>query len=140
MPEFRISDSECLYYEYTEPASDNKHTFVFFNALTGDTAMWNDTVAKPLTDAGHGILVYNMRGQSNSEFVAGTALDQNLIVDDATKLLASINPPSPIFVGLSIGGIFAAWTALQGASCAGMVFINTPVSYTHLTLPTTPYV
>ena len=122
---FELSSNEGLYYEYTEPGSADKLTFVFFNALTGDTGMWANTVATPLTDAGHGVLLYNMRGQANSAFKPDTVLDQTLIVDDAKKLLASINPPNPVFVGLSIGGIFAAWTALEGATCAGMVFINT---------------
>lgn len=125
MPNFEINKDESLYYEYSKPAAPNKLTYVFFNALTGDTSMWENTVATPLTAAGHGILVYNMRGQANSPFNPQKKLDQKLIVDDATALLASLNPPNPIFVGLSIGGIYAAWAALQGAKCAGIVFINT---------------
>jgi len=122
---FEISSSESLYYEYIEPRSHANFTYVFFNALTGDTDMWKNTVVTPLTEAGHGVLLYNMRGQANSAFDTESVLDQELIVGDAKKLLASINPPNPVFVGLSIGGIFAAWTAQQGANCVGMVFINT---------------
>lgn len=131
MSVFKISNDESLFYEFIEPGSDQggssaeNNTFVFFNALTGDTEMWKNTVVAPLTAAGHGVLLYNMRGQANSPFKPETSLDQELIVDDAKKLLAAVNPPNPIFVGLSIGGIFAAWAALQGANCSGMVFINT---------------
>jgi pimeloyl-ACP methyl ester carboxylesterase len=122
---FEISSEESLYYEYQAPASTDNATFVFFNALTGDTEMWKNTVTDSLVNAGHGYLVYNMRGQANSPFKPDTTLDQSVIVTDASALLADVNPPNPVFVGLSIGGIFAAWTALQGAKCAGMVFINT---------------
>lgn len=120
-----INDSECLYYEYVAPTSADKYTYVFFNALTGDTNMWKNTVADALIDAGHGMLIYNMRGQADSHFNPDTALDQDLIVADATLLLETVAPQNPVFVGLSIGGIFAAWTALQGARCDGLVFINT---------------
>lgn len=125
MATYNISADSSLYYEYREATADNPITFVFFNALTGDASMWQDNVVESLINAGHGILVYNMRGQQNSPYPQGLALDQTLIVDDALQMLKFIAPPRPIFVGLSIGGIFAAWASLQSAHCAGMVFINT---------------
>jgi len=125
MSNLEISNGNSLYYEHTKPATSGHCTFVFFNALTGDTSMWNNTVVPGLTAAGHGVLVYNMRGQANSPFSSGLALDQQLIVDDAKKLLNHIKPSNPVFAGLSIGGIFAAWTAQQGADCSGLVLINT---------------
>ena len=122
---YKIDSSNALYYEYTQPAASDKASFVFFNPLTGDTGIWQNSVVKPLTEAGYGVLVYNMRGQPNSSFAAGIVLDQALIVQDATQLLEFIKPARPVFVGLSIGGLYAAWTALQGAACAGLVLINT---------------
>ncbi|OED44160.1 hypothetical protein AB833_02035 [Chromatiales bacterium (ex Bugula neritina AB1)] len=125
MAVYEIDAGNKLYYEHTEPTADNKVTFVFFNPLTGDTGLWKNSVAKSLADAGHGLLVYNMRGQPDSPFSDGTALDQALIVDDAKSLLEFVAPPKPVFVGLSIGGIYAAWAAVEGAECAGLVFLNT---------------
>jgi len=101
MPIYDISDGNALYYEYTKATAPDR------------------------TKAGHGVLVYNMRGQLDSPFSAGTDLDQALIVDDAKQLLNFLAPSNPVFVGLSIGGIFAAWAVLEGVECAGMVFINT---------------
>lgn len=125
MANYEISVDNSLYYEYTEAVADPSVTFVFFNALTGDANMWNDSVAKSLVDSGHGVLVYNMRGQRESPYTDGIKLDQQLIVGDAMSLLRHVRPPNPVFVGLSIGGIFAAWAAHQGVECAGIVFLNT---------------
>jgi len=125
MATYNISEGNALYYEYTQATAPNRLTFVFFNPLTGNTDIWQNSITKPLIDAGHGVLVYNMRGQSSSPFTAGINLDQALIVDDAKQLLSFLAPPNPVFVGLSIGGIFAAWVAHLGAECAGLVLINT---------------
>ena len=122
---FEIDSDNALYYDYTEATGSNSVTFVFFNPLTGDTSLWQNSVAKPLVEAGHGVLVYNMRGQVDSPFTQGLALDQALIVEDAKQLLNFIAPSRPVFVGLSIGGIFAAWTVMQSVACDGLVFINT---------------
>ena len=44
-------------------------TFVFFNALTGDTsALGRRKSAPPFADAGHGTLMWNFRGQKDSVF------------------------------------------------------------------------
>ena len=125
MATYEIEPGNSLFYEYTEPTAASRLTFVFFNPLTGDSSIWQNSVATKLIEAGHGVLVYNMRGQLDSPFSDGTSLDQSLIVNDAKQLLAHIAPPNPIFVGLSIGGLFAAWTVTEGAECAGLVFINT---------------
>jgi len=125
MATYEIDAENTLYYEYTEAKATNRSTFVFFNPLTGDTGIWQNSVAEPLIEAGHGVLAYNMRGQLDSPFTDEVKLDQALIVEDAIQLLKFIGPPKPVFVGLSIGGIFAAWAAMQGAECAGLVFINT---------------
>jgi len=125
MATYDISEGNALYYEYSQAVAPDRMTFVFFNPLTGDTGIWQNSIAKPLIEAGHGVLVYNMRGQPDSPFTSGTILDQALIVDDAKHLLTFLAPPKPVFVGLSIGGIFAAWTVLEGVECAGLVLINT---------------
>lgn len=125
MQTLAIGASDQLCYDYHAPSKDNGVVFVFFNALTGDINQWESGVAPLLRNAGHGTLAYNMRGQANSPFSAGVALDQQLIVDDAIRLIEHVAPPRPVLVGLSIGGLFAANVALAGVDCVGMVLINT---------------
>jgi len=115
---------EALYYEYTAPAADGK-TYVFVNALTGNTGMWSGAICEHLQAAGHGTLCYNFRGQENTEFGNATALTPGLIVEDLCRLMTELAPPSPILVGLSIGGLFAAQAYLAGAAASGLVLINT---------------
>lgn len=124
MAEFEISGSEALYYEYVAPVS-KANTFVFVNALTGNTTMWTNTICGHLHDAGYGTLVYNFRGQLNTRFGDETDLNPRLIVEDLCSLMQGIAPPAPILVGLSIGGLFAAQACLAGAPASGMVLINT---------------
>jgi pimeloyl-ACP methyl ester carboxylesterase len=113
-----------LYYEHREPA-DAAVTFVFFNALTGDTAAWEGSICPILRESGYGTLTYNMRGQTDSPFSADDELGEKLIVADAVKLLGTLSPARPIFVGLSIGGLFACRTLLSGIEAIGLVLINT---------------
>jgi pimeloyl-ACP methyl ester carboxylesterase len=125
MPQFQISPTDSLYYEYMPPEGAAGLTFVFFNALTGDVGMWSASIVPALQEAGHGALVYNMRGQAHSPFAPGLDLTDKLIAADATALLKSVAPLRPVLVGLSIGGLFAARAHLAGASAEGLVFINT---------------
>jgi len=125
MATLSLGPQDALYYEHTAPEDKQGYTFVFFNALTGDTSAWESVIGPGLRQAGHGTLAYNMRGQQDSPFSAGVALDADLIVSDAAQLLATVNPVRPIFVGLSIGGLFAARAWLQGAAADGLVLINT---------------
>lgn len=125
MPNLAIDSENSLYYEYHPPASGSGCSFVFFNALTGDTTMWEAFIGPQLRAAGHGTLVYNMRGQADSPFSPHLRLDMELIVSDACRLLETVNPPRAVMVGLSIGGLFAARSYLAGAEAAGLVFLNT---------------
>ena len=125
MPDFQLGPQDSLYYEYAAPTIENGFTFIFFNALTGDTNNWETVIGPRLREAGHGTLAYNLRGQTNSKFSPGLKLDVDLIVDDVIGLLDEIKPPRPIMVGLSIGGLFAARAWLKGAEALGLVLINT---------------
>ena len=124
MSKLEISSGETLYYEYAAP-TNNAKTFVFVNALTGSTAMWSGEICRRLQAAGYGTLCYNFRGQALTEFADDTALTPALIVDDLCLLLATISPPAPILVGLSIGGLFAAQAYLAGTGACGLILINT---------------
>jgi 3-oxoadipate enol-lactonase len=125
MPELRLGPRDSILYEYTEPNKTSGCTFVFFNALTGDIGGWEDVIGSMVREKGHGTLLYNMRGQSRSLFSKGLNLDADLIVEDASRLLGQVKPVRPIFVGLSIGGLFAIRACLAGANALGIVLVNT---------------
>ena len=124
MADLTIGPGDGLYYEYAEAGRTGK-TFVFVNALTGDTAMWQATIAPALRAAGHGTLCYNLRGQQKSALAAATALTPGLIVQDLNRLLDHLSPARPLLVGLSIGGLFAAQAQLAKPRAEGLVLINT---------------
>jgi len=125
MPVLALDADNGLYYEHATPARDGAPTFVFVNALTGNTQTWEAVVAPRLREAGFGTLAYNFRGQDASPFAAGTALTPELIVADLRRLLRELDPARPVLVGLSIGGLFAARALLAGAEAAGLVLLNT---------------
>ena len=119
-----LGPGDGLHYEYDAPGDAGK-TFVFVNALTGNTGMWQAEIGPALRAEGHGTLAYNLRGQQDSPFTPNTRLDDSLIAGDLTRLLQEVAPPRPVLVGLSIGGLFAVRAWLQGAAAAGLVLINT---------------
>lgn len=121
---FEISAGNALYYEHTPPARDGAQTFVFVNALTGNTQAWEAVVAPALRKQGFGTLSYNFRGQDASPF-QDVDLTPDLIVDDLCALLAEIKPERMVLVGLSIGGLFAARAVLKGAQAEALVLLNT---------------
>ncbi len=121
---FRLGSQDGLYYEHHRPTVAGSGTFVFFNALTGDTTAWEAVIGPILRKAGYGTLAYNMRGQGQSPFSPEAHLGEKQIVADAVKLLAEVVPLKPILVGLSIGGLFASRVWLAGAEAIGLVLIN----------------
>ncbi|MEP2942527.1 MAG: alpha/beta hydrolase [Hyphomicrobiales bacterium] len=120
-----IDAHNALYYEHTRPARDGAVTFVFVNALTGNTQAWEAIVGPSLREDGFGTLSYNFRGQDNSAFGEDVALTPDLIARDLKDLLDAVQPVRPIVVGLSIGGLFAAHAYLDGMNCEGLVLLNT---------------
>ena len=124
MARLEIAPGEHVHYEYDAPGAAGK-TFVFVNALTGSTVAWQHPDIGPrLRAAGYGTLAWNFRGQAETGFGPATRLVPSLIVEDLARLAARLSPPSPIFVGLSIGGLFAAQAYLAGVQAAGLVLIN----------------
>lgn len=125
MPQLQLSPGNSLAYDFIVPG-ETGFTFTFVNALTGDKAVWADTIVPQLTRAGHGALLFNARGQAGSEFTF-TELDEASIVGDIVALMDHVAPPQPVYVGHSIGGLFAAKAHLTSAAAkaAGIVFINT---------------
>lgn len=126
MPIYEISAGNSLAYEYRPPSDPAAVTFVYFNALTGDKTMWETAVDPLLATSGHGMLTFNYRGQAGSAFT-DSSFSEASIVADAAALINHVQPANPIYVGLSIGGLFAANAHLDGAATGarGLVFINT---------------
>ena len=125
MPQHRLGPRDALSFDHRAPTRDGGVTFVLFNALTGDSAGWEQRIAPALRDAGHGTLAWNYRGQTGSPFSLDLDFSAGQIVDDALALLRAEAPARPVYVGLSIGGLFAARAHLRGAEALGLVLINT---------------
>ena len=90
---FEIGPHDSLYYEYEPPSGNQSLTFVFINAITGDTGMWQAEIGPTLRDAGYGTLAFNFRGQAKSTASEGLAFDEALITGDLIRLLQHLNPP-----------------------------------------------
>lgn len=126
MPIYELSPGNSIVYEYRSPTEPAAVTFVYFNALTGDKTLWETAVDPALAAAGHGMLTFNYRGQAGGAFNSDS-FNEASIVADAKALINHAQPARPIYVGLSIGGLFAARAHLDGAATGarGLVFINT---------------
>jgi pimeloyl-ACP methyl ester carboxylesterase len=128
MSQYQIDEHNSLFYIHHTPARADGVTWVFFNALTGDTQMWETEIGPRLRAEGHGTLSFNFRGQADSPFSPDCKLDSALIVEDARMLLAELVPQRAILCGLSIGGLFAIQSFLSGLpnmETKGLVLINT---------------
>lgn len=127
MPHLTLGPADALYFEHTPPTAADLPTFVFVNALTGSTAHWEGAVAPALREKGYGTLAYDFRGQAGSEYGPEAKLTPAEIVADLQALVEAERPQHPVFVGLSIGGLFAARAVLEGpgSEAAGLVLLNT---------------
>ena len=90
MSKLDIDQKNSLYYEFEE-GKKNNYTYVFVNALTGNTSAWNGIIGKRVKDAGHGYLTYNFRGQINSSFEESINLTSEIIISDLLKLINHLN-------------------------------------------------
>lgn len=118
-------DGAAIWHHHQGPTRPDGCTFVFFNALTSDSSSWEARVAPALRARGHGTLLFDYRGQRQSPVGPQVAIDARHIVQDAVAVVQAEEPVRPIYVGLSIGGLFAAQTHLAGARARGILFVNT---------------
>lgn len=128
MSDYQIDEQNSIFFTHHPPVLPEDTTVMFLNALTGDTTMWENTIAPALRSEGYGTISFNYRGQTNSPFSTDINLDANLIVEDTLRLLQFIQPQKVIFCGLSIGGLYAIQAYLSGRSDSevnGLVLINT---------------
>lgn len=124
-PRFVEIDGEnAIHVIHTSP-QQGKATFVFLNSMGASTAVWEDEIAPLLRARGFGTLSFDYRGQGASKYGPTATLDPAEIISDIGFTLAHENPKNPIFVGLSIGGLFAVRSWLNGANANAMVLVNT---------------
>ena len=112
MSKLDIDQKNSLYYEFEE-GKQNTYTYVFANALTGNTSAWDGEIGKKVRDAGHGYLTYNFHGQINSSFDENINLTSEIIISDLLKLINHLNLKNIILCGLSICGLYAAIASLE---------------------------
>jgi len=121
----QIDAQNALFYLHNAPTRAGAATFVFVNALTGNTDHWEAHVAPHLRELGFGTLSYNFRGQDASAFAPELELTSELITEDLSTLLATLAPQNPILVGLSIGGLYAAQAIANNPPVKALVLLNT---------------
>ena len=79
---FELGPEDSLYYEYDAPTGSSPLTYVFINAITGDTSMWQAEIGPAMRKAGYGTLAFNFRGQAKSTAKDGHVLNEPLITAD----------------------------------------------------------
>ena len=120
-----LSEGGRIFYLFHNSSVSELPTLIFFNPLTGDTGNWEAVIAPRLRKKGFGTLSFDYRGQTNSPFSLNMPLNSTVIVNDSVDLLKFICPRRPVFVGLSIGGLYAAQSWLEGSTAEKLVLINT---------------
>jgi hypothetical protein len=67
MTQLQIDDRNSLFFLHHEPTHSADLTWVFFNALTGDTGMWEDEIGHRLRAAGmaHSALTFAVNQKAN---------------------------------------------------------------------------
>lgn len=119
-----MDGENAIHVVHTSP-KDGKATFVFLNSMGASTAVWEDEIAPLFRAKGFGTLSFDYRGQGQSGYGAAATLEPAEIISDIGFTLSQEQPKNPIFVGLSIGGLFAVRSWLNGASADAMVLVNT---------------
>ena len=70
-----LNANEALYYELDQPSRTDAPTFVFVNAITGDTSMWQAAVGPALRSAGFGTLCWTLDPQQNRRGLQGGSIE-----------------------------------------------------------------
>jgi pimeloyl-ACP methyl ester carboxylesterase len=101
-------------------------TAVLLHGMASDTlASWYFTVAKPLSQAGLRVMMYDLRGHGHSERPpTGYRLDD--FVDDLAALVAEVDPFRPVYLlGNSFGGTIAfSYAARHPDRVAGLAALE----------------
>lgn len=119
-----LDDNNAIHTIHSPPES-GKNTFVFTNSSGATTNTWEESIAPALRKAGYGTLSFDYRGQGQTRFGPEARLSPDEIVGDITTVMKRVAPTRPVFVGLSIGGLYAAKAILGGTPVEGLVLINT---------------
>lgn len=120
-----IDEANAIHVLHAAPTAPEAATFVFLNSMGATTAVWEGRIAPMLRARGFGTLSFDYRGQGDTRFGPDATLEPVEIIADIGRVMAAERPVRPVFVGLSIGGLFGAWAQLAGAGALGVVLINT---------------
>ncbi|WP_432841959.1 alpha/beta fold hydrolase [Dactylosporangium sp. CA-092794] len=115
-----------VHVEVFEPAGPAAATIVLLHGMGSDSlASWYLTLAKPLSDAGLRVVMYDLRGHGHTgRPPTGYRLDD--FVDDLTALLAAVGAHAPIYLlGNSFGGTIAfGYAARHPERIAGLATVE----------------
>lgn len=123
MPSLDRGIGNANFYQYNQPA-EGKPTYMFINALTGNTSAWEDVIGPHLRAEGIGTLSSNFRGQVDSPFTPDVTLGQETIVADQLALIEELNPP-PDPVWSVHRWALCSRRGPEGAGAVGIVLLNT---------------
>lgn len=124
MPFVEVSSDSAIYFQHHAPKGVQP-TFVFVNSNGATTEVWEALICPRLRDMGFGTLTLDYRGQGQTRYGSTATLLPDQIVSDIRKVLTHVAPARPILVGLSIGGLYAMQSYLQGVPAEAIVLINT---------------
>ena len=112
---------------FTEQGNDNGWPCILCHGFPYDIHCYDECIT-PLVDRGARVIVPYLRGYGSTRFLSDTTLrsgEQAVLGNDLLELMDALNISRAVLAGYDWGG---------RAACI------VSVSYTHLTLPTTPYV
>ncbi|MFK7895475.1 MAG: alpha/beta fold hydrolase [Myxococcota bacterium] len=106
MPRLTTADGVSLYFEHHEPAAAAKTTIIFSCAYCTTHENWR-TQVEPLVAAGHGVVLWDLRGHGLSESPEGEgAYSIEHVVSDLLAVAEATTPDVPfVAAGLSFGGL-----------------------------------
>lgn len=119
-----LNDDNALHAVHHLPLGDQQ-TIVFLNSSGASTDTWEERIAPLFREAGFGTLSFDYRGQGGSRYGPNATLGPDEIVADIDAVMDRLAPRRPVFVGLSIGGLYASRAILAGAQAEALVLINT---------------
>ncbi len=100
------ASGDRLYYEHHRPEGEARTTVIFSCAYCTTHENWRGQVA-PLLAAGHGVVLWDLRGHGESDVPGGDApwsIDD--VVADLAAVAGATTPDAPfVAVGLSFGGL-----------------------------------
>jgi pimeloyl-ACP methyl ester carboxylesterase len=122
----KTADGVSLYYEHHVPEGPAKTTIVFSCAYCTTHENWR-TQVEPIVAAGHGVVLWDLRGHGKSESPEGEgAYSIERVVSDLLAVAEATTPDAPfVAAGLSFGGLASLHFAVRHLDrVAGLALID----------------